>query len=185
MWQWKKSISFPKSVYSLKTFWNCFWWLAALPCEITFLNHSVNGNVFLTFYCWNVTYMVPPGLQVFCGSSEPSTKPQKQTQKENYPMRGSDDYVLKSFVSRTHMVHHDSGSSVVPLSQAQNLRNKHKKKTIPWEVLLIMCLKFLLHFPVLLWVGTRAVRLPFTPHHTVLWFPFVLSAPSSQSVPST
>ena len=104
MWQWKKSISFPKSVYSLKTFWNCFWWLAVLPCEITFLNHSVNGNVFLTFYCWNVTYMVPPGLQVFCGSSEPSTKPQKQTQKENYPMRGSVDYVLKISVTLSSSV---------------------------------------------------------------------------------
>ena len=182
----KQGISFPKSVYSLKTFWNCFCWLVALPYEIIFLSHFVNGNIFLTFYCWNVMYMVPPWLQVFCGSSEPSTKPQKQTQKEKYPMRDSVDYVLKSFVSRTHMVHHDSRSSVIPLSQAQSLGNKHKRKNIPWEILLIMCLKFLLHFQVLLWMETRApVHLSFMPHHTILWFPFVLSIPSSQSVPST
>ena len=129
MWQknWQHVIT--KSIYSLKTFGKCLWWLAAVLYEIIFQSHSLNENT-------------------------------------------SSFFDIEMQQARTI---HDSRPSVVPLSQAQNLRNDHKRNNIPLGILLV-CLIVILCFKVLLWMGTIApwftfIALP----HNIMQFPFTLS----------
>lgn len=103
LWAWvayirePENIALPKSVFQFEDILKMFMVTCCTSVWKLFpKSPSEWMNTFLSFLLLKCKERGPtmiPG-----GSSEPSTKPQKQTQKEGYPIRVSVDDVLKSYL---------------------------------------------------------------------------------------
>lgn len=89
MWQRNREHFIIKIHLQFEDIWKMFMVTYYTSLWNHFLKSLSKWKHFFIFWCWNATSIRLPWPQAFCGSSEPSRKPQKQTQKEQYPIRDS------------------------------------------------------------------------------------------------